>query len=592
MPFQVNPNNLPTGTNVYFLILLISSVMVALWSGQFLPGPEYFTTPFAAQFQVGLYSTYNGIYGVAILALLGTIFFLYHSRRQRSVFGPSRELTPQHPLWDRLNQLSQQSGVKLSAALHDEDITNTDAVAFGFARGRTILMGRGMLLLSLRRPSNFMARVAHEFGHFKNGDIKYAFLSRSLLQANLVLMVTVAVWLCFQPIRVIVMQYYLATSPMGGLPGVAPKLFFTMKGTFWLRYWWNQTLGSLSITAPVFAFWALLLFLEYRSLLRTREILADARAAQWIGSDALLDALTGGKPPPRPSVKDRLYEMFSAHPLVSQRVNVVLQPHQVLNPSLLRFLFLGYFYSLTNYLITNIDILIQIIDTNYGKLRAQGNAMEAALSVLRFDNPIVTLIYLVVVAAFASTYMIVVSTLLRSCLSRKIAGQSHGKWLRVTVVQITFVALGNVLGDAFHPYSQAGQAELSSKVMLGHSVGGLFFHPIGINDFTNQATLCGILLGTAVLLWLEASFILRGSRNRPIKSWQWGLLMIFTFLCVFQVWSIFWVVSNYSDFRNPLFFAMGFLQAAFFLLLAAVIVWFMRGHVRKDDQAPPWLLAQ
>lgn len=566
--------------------------MVAFWSGQFLPGPEYFTTSFTAQYQVGLYSTDHGVYGVAVLTFLGTIFFLYHARRQRNVFGPHCELNSEHPIWEKIDELSLKSGVKIAAILRDEDITNTDAVAFGFSRNRTILVGKGMLLLSIRRPTNFMARVAHEFGHFRNGDIKYAFLSRALLQANLALMATVVVWLCFQPLRVLVMEYYLATTPMGGLPGLAPKLFFANHGLHWLRYWGNQTLGSLKITAPIFAFWALLLFLEYRSLLRTREILADARAAQWIGGNALLDALSGGTVPVRPSIKERLYEMLSAHPLVARRMDVVRRPYQVLSPSLLRFLFLGYFYSLTGYLITNIDILMQIIDADYGKLRAQGNAMEAALSVLRFDNTIVTLVYFCIFAATASSYMIVASTLLRSCLSRGIAGQTHIRWLGVTLVQIAFIALGNVLGDVFHPYSQAGQSELSSKIMLGHSTSGLFFNSIGICNFTNQTTLCAILLGVSLVFWLEANVILGGSRAQPIKSWQWGLLMIFSFLAVFQVWSIVWVANNYPNFRYPMFFAMSFLEAGFYLSIAAMLVWFMRGRACKDGQTAPWLFAE
>jgi len=588
---RVNPNNLPSGTNVYFLVLLITSFMVAFWSGQFLPGVNYFTTPFAARFQPGLYSTSSGAYGLAILSVLTIIFFIYHSRRQRTVFGPCHDLNAHSSASDKVRQISQTSGVKIDVILHDKDIANTDALAFGFRGKRTILMGQGMLLLALRRPSNFMARIAHELGHFKNGDIKYAFLSRSLLQANIVLMTIVLLWLLFHPIRVVLLQYDLFASPMG-MPGATPKLFFTLHGLRWARYWTDQVIGALTITAPVFAFWALLLFLEYRSLLRTREILADARAAQWMGEDALLEALTGGKEPPRPSLKDRLYEMFGAHPLVSRRVDVVLRPHNVLHPSLLRFLFLGYLFCLANYLIANINRQMAILNPRYGELLAQGDAMQAALSVLTFEQPIASLFYFTALFAFATSYMVIVATLLRSAFIQKIAGHTHWKWFLTTIAQISFVAVGSVLGDAFHPYSQAGQLQLARSVMLGQSVGKLLFNRIDVQNVLDQATMCGILLGTAVLFCLEANFILKGSRSKAIKTWQWGALMVFTFLSVFQIWSILWVVHNYRDYANPMLFVMGSLQAVLFLIIALTVAWFMRGRYRTSGEGPGWLVAR
>jgi len=566
--------------------------MVAFWSGQFLPGPEYFTTPFSAQFQPGLYSTRSGLYGLALLTILATVFYVYHSRRRNAVFGPYQNLDAQNSAWDKIRQLSERSGVGIDIVLHDKDIANTDAIAFGFRGKRTILMGRGMLLLALRRPSNFLARVAHELGHFKNGDIKYAFLSRSLLQANLVLMTTIMVWLIVRPARVVLMQYYLFTSPKLGFPGADATLFFNLHGLRWAKYWVDQATGSLSITAPVFAFWALLLFLEYRSLLRTREILADARAAQWVSGDALLEALTGGKTPPRPSLKNRLLELFSAHPLLSQRVDVVLRPYKVLHPSLLRFLFLGYLFCLANYLIASINTLMRILNPRYEELLAQGNAIQAALSVLKFEQPLASLIYFIVLFAFAAVYMIVVATLLRSALTQKLSGRAHWAWFLTTIAQIFVFAIGNVLGDAFHPYSQTNQLRLARNVMLGQSVDGLFFNRIGLQDILDQASMSGILLGVAILFWLQVNFILRGSRAKTIKGWQWGALMVFSFLAVFQVWSAFWVMRSFPDYANPMLYIMATLQATLFLAIVLIVSWSMRGRHRGRDNMPGWLMAE
>ncbi|MDA9414074.1 hypothetical protein XH81_04235 [Bradyrhizobium sp. CCBAU 25360] len=566
--------------------------MIAFWSGQFLPGPEYFTTPFNARFQPGLYSTKSGVYGLAILSVLASIFYFYHSRRRNNVFGPYQNLDAYNSVRDKIAQLSERSGVRVDILLHDKNITNTDAIAFGFRGKRTILMGQGMLLLAIRRPQNFLARIAHELGHFRNGDIKYAFISRSLLQANLVLMTIIVVWLVAHPARVVLMQYYLFTDPTLGVPGADLKLFFSSHGLRWARYWADQVVGALTITVPVFAFWALLLFMEYRSLLRTREILADARAAQWVGRDALLEALTSGKTPPQPSLRDKLFELLSAHPLLPHRVDVVLRPHNVLQPSLLRFLFLGYLYSLTNYLISSINKLMQILNPRYGELLTQGNAMQALLSVLRFEQPIASVIYFGVIIALTTIFMIVVATLLRSSLTQRLSGCAHWTWLLTTIAQISLFAAGNVLGDAFHPYSQSKQLQLASKVMLGQSIDGLFFNRIGIKDILDQATPCGILLGVSILFWVEVNFIVAGSRSKSIKAWQWGALMVCTSLAVFQVWSIVWVARTYPDYINSIFLTTGGLQAVLYLVIALAVSWFMRGRYRSVGHTPGWLLAE
>jgi hypothetical protein len=161
----------------------------------------------------------------------------------------------------------------------------------------------------------------------------------------------------------------------------------------------------------------------------------------------------------------------------------------------------------------------------------------------------------------------------------------------MTVIQIFLVAAGNVAGDAFHPYGQTAQLQLASNVMLGQSVGKLFFNPINIQDILNQAQMCGILFGTATLFWLEAGFVLRGSRSKAIKTWQWGTLMVFTFLSVFQPAAILWSVRNYPDFANPMFFIMGTVQTLLYLAITLTIARIMRGRRRTEEQSPSWLLA-
>lgn len=595
MSAQINPNNLPSGTSVYFLVVIISSFMIAFWSGQFLPGPEYFTTPFAAQFQPGLYSVASGFYGIVALIFVTAAYFFYHSHRQRRAFGPFDEISPQHPVWAKVKSLSEAMGVPIGRLLSDRDITNADAISFGFFGGRTILLGKRLLLMAAKRHPAFTARVAHELGHFKNGDVKYAVLSRALLQANVTLMIAILVWLCIRPARVVTMQYFLFISPAMGLPGASPELFFKLHGMRWATYWLNQVLGSLAMTAPIFAFWTLLLFFEYRSLLRTREILADAQAATWAGDEALLGTLNAGGKSAAASFRQRAYELFSPHPLVAERIKVVLEPEKVLNPGLLRFLFLGYLWSLTVFLISNIDLVISILNGGYGRLKSDTDVMAATLSALRFENVTVSLLYMTVVLAVGASYFIVIATLLRSCLSRRLAKQTTLQWLGATLLQIAFVTGGVLIGDAFHPYSQASQASLSSEVMLGQPLSGLFFSPISIATVTGQVGPFFILLAIAVLFWIEAAVILKGRRTRPVKLIEWVGMVTFTFLFVYQSYATAWASWLYPNLRNFGFFAWGTAPALAYLILASLSVRLISGSLsgfRPATYTPPWLLAR
>jgi Peptidase family M48 len=252
---RVDPNQLPSGTVVYFIVIILTSVMVAFWLGEFLPGLDYFTTPFGAQFQPGIFSLAHGFYGVGTVLIVSAALFTHHFYRQRKAFGPYNVVDREGQASSTVASLSQKMGVAIPALLSDRDITNADAISFGVLKGRTILLGKRLLLMADKRLPAFDARIAHELGHFKNGDIKYAVMSRALLEANIFLMLLVLVWLCFLQARVVLMQYYLFNSPVTGLPGATPYLFFKLHGLHWAGFWLSRSLGTLVITIPVFVFW-------------------------------------------------------------------------------------------------------------------------------------------------------------------------------------------------------------------------------------------------------------------------------------------------------------------------------------------------
>jgi hypothetical protein len=82
-------------------------------------------------------------------------------------------------------------------------------------------------------------------------------------------------------------------------------------------------------------------------------------------------------------------------------------------------------------------------------------------------------------------HFILVATLLRSCISRKINQQTTAQWLLVTVLQIACIAVGKIGGDLFHPYAQANQSALASSVLLGQPLHHIFVSSIGISSVSS-----------------------------------------------------------------------------------------------------------
>src|SRR5262249_32418889 len=134
---------------------------------------------------------------------------------------------------------------------------------------------------------------------------------------------------------------------------------------------------------------------------------------------------------------------------------------------------------------------------------------------------------------FGSMYFVIVATLLRSCISIRLAKRNTWEWLGTTLLQLVCAAAGVVVGSVFHPYSQAFQAHLASHIMLAQPVGQIFFSPFRIGALINALSLSTTLFVTAFLFWLYTGFVLKGSRSRPIRSFEWGLLMVFTVLFVY-----------------------------------------------------------
>ena len=154
--------------------------------------------------------------------------------------------------------------------------------------------------------------------------------------------------------------------------------------------------------------------------------------------------------------------------------------------------------------------------------------------------------------------------------------------------------MGLVIGDAFHPYSQANQASLSSDVLLERTVHGLFFTPVGMTVIWKALSNCCLLPAIAGLFWFQTVIILKGVRERPVKTFAWMSIVVLTFLAVYQLYSIFWISWNFPTYRSVAFYAAGAVPVLIFSTLCALSVRIIKGRSSTDPIAgylPPWLTA-
>jgi hypothetical protein len=245
-------------------------------------------------------------------------------------------------------------------------------------------------------------------------------------------------------------------------------------------------------------------------------------------------------------------------------------------------------------MVENINVMVSSLNPDYGRLINSSDIPTVLRTVFGFENWMVSWLYLSVMLAYISMNFIMVATLLRSCISRKINQQTTVQWLVPTLLQIAFMAVGTICGDFFHPYAQANQSALASSVMLGQPLHHIFVNSVGINSVWSTLQLSGILLATAMLLWIETNLILKGNRSRPISSIEWGLLMLFTFWFVYQVFGVWWLPHDYPALRNASHYVYGTFGAALLLAAMGVLVYRIRGGIalsQPKNGYPQWLLA-
>jgi Zn-dependent protease with chaperone function len=358
MSARLNVSRLPSGSGAQFLSLVATTIMATIVIGQYFGMHDHFATYVYCVFHPGcIASTSNGIVALPLICILSCTFYIIHPWQQAKSFGEYETLKDPDPLRAAVLELASTMGTRVDRVLVDRDILNNNALAFGIWKQQTVLLGRGFYLMLKANPGEFQARMGHELGHIKNGDVSLAFWARGIVFAFGLFAITTAV------------------NIVGSTAWHAVKIsLFLLSSLYAYDYFWTNQFSVLKLfyegeafafvtTIPIVVFFSLIVFLEYRAFLRIREILADAQATLWVDGRIVEKALSFRY---KPNIYARFASycnVISAHPSQLRRIRAIREPHEAGCPTYLRLISLGYIFMLVPSLLLHaIDIVSHSFD--------------------------------------------------------------------------------------------------------------------------------------------------------------------------------------------------------------------------------------
>jgi Zn-dependent protease with chaperone function len=313
----------PPETNALFRMLILASIMLALFSGSVLRfysglgNPLDFVGITSQRIEfVGaffLVTCLSGLVALGALCLAFLFFLRYPAqirRRRKIQFLTEKD---QH-IQEHVSKLALQAGVFPPAIeMPLLGFKGSDAQAFGIGKGRTIALDGGFRILRKTNPDVFTALLRHELAHFVNADVGRTYFSDALWKSIR--------WL-------LVFPFLLALTVI------------LMQSFFWEVFNQGQlevTVAALPSVAGLFVQWGFVLTIAgmiWARLLRTREFYADWRAALWGSQNGLrviLQEETEKKNPPR------CFNVWQFHPDARDRLDALEHPETLfkLSPAML-----------------------------------------------------------------------------------------------------------------------------------------------------------------------------------------------------------------------------------------------------------------
>jgi Zn-dependent protease with chaperone function len=246
----------------------------------------------------------GGMLGLATLAgVLYALWPIWTFRRRRLVRLSAGDVSD---FVADLDELRLRIGLKRAPVWLLAPYARTiNGQAFGLPWRRYVCLDAGLVTLHAADRSAFEAIVLHELAHLRNRDVDLTYLSMSLWWAFVVAALAPTIALAAHPLILVAPQVWRPDLVAGDLSGNA--------------------LLSLSIVSLV-----ALVFLTRNSVLRAREVRADAVAAAY-GSEAALAAVIRRLPAPAGRGWSRPLDI---HPQPERRLAIINDPDRLTRASL------------------------------------------------------------------------------------------------------------------------------------------------------------------------------------------------------------------------------------------------------------------
>jgi len=497
---RINVANLPSGLNSRFAVFFVTALVIVVAFGQYIVP----TSNVLHSDQAALSMWWGGIAGT--LTLLGAIaLYLGHPFRRMRAFGAHTPLDKSSNAAIRIGVLAERMNLELKCIRVDTDITNTDAIVFGIGKRKTLGIGRGLILLAVKKPADFDARLAHELGHIKNNDVGISMFADALATVSILAVLFV---FCFG----FATFGARAIEVWGDLKGqIDTSVSRTSLWTSVIYWFGGKSLSWVAFMAPPILLSAIVLFIEHRAFLRLRELLADAQAARWTSELDLVETLSQRT---RERDSDRFglfYKPFDAHPPVRDRIHAIATPEDIGIPKATWHLGLGYIIGMMLAFLSKIIVLalagFEDLSTALGE--SYFNFLAAMVTSGSWSTIVSFLLSsLITYVVFISVSSAIIRQAIDAIIKRRYIG-SAGRWLSNGFC----LAVGIIAGSYMNPFAFAftNNGMFSSPVFAGASVAALTF--VAIFAFYVAA----LILALPLVRW-----ILSGVRKRPVTGFEWA----------------------------------------------------------------------
>jgi Zn-dependent protease with chaperone function len=490
----INANRLPSGTSLRFSLLAVTITFIGLWYGSIIDNSLTFINPYTTPLNNS--ASVSFIFAIWFLAF---IIYFFHPIHCRLRFGVVRRLQPGDPIAVEISSIARKMGISRLRIFIDADIYNTDAIAFGLPLRRSIAIGRGMSLLCFKHPDRFEARIAHELGHIRNGDIDIAFLEYGLVSSTMLFMICV---FFYWTSNFLVYMY-------GNVYG------FSLESIYYYVQLFIR--NGLALAASMVA-WIAIVWLEHRAFVRSREYLADAEAAFIASPEVVTQTLQSASTrSASPLSIGRVLAILGAHPSHSERRKSLLNLSNVGRPGPGTFFMIGALLSLGASLISVVTGAFSV-DDQVEAIAVNGAADVAKIIDLTFSNSDYAFLIVLTTLMYDVIVVCIILMLCRIFIQSLILAESAIKYYLYSFLCSIGYAAGYVFGDTFDPfyiYNNFRGAWANPAIHLNYDLAvstskeaiGLFF--------------------AMILLRPICRLLITGTRRRRVRTIEW---LLFSFL--------------------------------------------------------------